>query len=665
MRHAVFHLSKLGSGKKILIGLMLAAAVLTALFDWNWLRLPLQHYLSEKSGREITIDDLHVKLGLHLEPTVRLRGVHIPNASWASSQPMADAGEAIFTFSLRSVWQDRPVISRLVLRDANVVLERHANGLRNWRLLNPEARGPGKIRVLTLEPHRSQIRFVHHGIEFEVAAAASPRQHEATARKDEPVLSNRIDFKGSYLGTRFSGVTLTGTRVSFIDSGIAFPVRGHISSGSTRLDIDGVLADVLALSAMDAKVRIEGPSLSRLYPFAHFRPAASRPYELEAQVIYGNSVYTARRLRGKIGDTRIAGELTYNRQNQRPFVSAALESDRADIDDLSALADINYPAAEAPAQNQEAADTAEGRASPRPPKLIDSGHKGNRLFDVPIHVDRLKALDARVTMFAKRLDAAEMPALESGRLTLNLDDGRLQLDPVELGMAGGRVAGSVTVNVNDQPPSSEATINASDIRLERMFPSIAAASRSVAPVGVRMRLAGRGKSLAGMLGDGTGFLAAMMERGSISNLADAKLGMNTMKILGLSIRGDRDIAINCGAVAFDFRNGKGKSRSVVLDTEETRVDGVGTIDLRALQLDLTLTPRLKKPAIFSREKSIRVQGPLGNWRWTVVDRIPLPRAETKAPPALQALLRTAENGARGGRCAAILSGTGGNTREER
>jgi uncharacterized protein involved in outer membrane biogenesis len=156
-----------------------------------------------------------------------------------------------------------------------------------------------------------------------------------------------------------------------------------------------------------------------------------------------------------------------------------------------------------------------------------------------------------------------------------------------------------------------------------------------------------------------------MERGSISNLADAKLGMNTMKILGLSIRGDRDIAINCGAVAFDFRNGKGKSRSVVLDTEETRVDGVGTIDLRALQLDLTLTPRLKKPAIFSREKSIRVQGPLGNWRWTVVDRIPLPRAETKAPPALQALLRTAENGARGGRCAAILSGTGGNTREER
>ena len=113
-----------------------------------------------------------------------------------------------------------------------------------------------------------------------------------------------------------------------------------------------------------------------------------------------------------------------------------------------------------------------------------------------------------------------------------------------------------------------------------------------------------------------------MERGSISNLADARLGLNNAKILGLRIRGDRDIAITCGAVAFEFHNGKGKSGVILLDTEETHVDGVGTLDLRTQQLDMLLTPQLKKPAIFSSQKSIR---------YRVRSRTPPGRSSTVSP----------------------------------
>ena len=50
-------------------------------------------------------------------------------------------GAASFTFSLRGVWEGRPVISRLVLHDAEVSLERQADGLRNWRLRIPAIAG--------------------------------------------------------------------------------------------------------------------------------------------------------------------------------------------------------------------------------------------------------------------------------------------------------------------------------------------------------------------------------------------------------------------------------------------------------------------------------------------------------------------------------------------
>jgi uncharacterized protein involved in outer membrane biogenesis len=99
-----------------------------------------------------------------------------------------------------------------------------------------------------------------------------------------------------------------------------------------------------------------------------------------------------------------------------------------------------------------------------------------------------------------------------------------------------------------------------------------------------------------------------MDRGSISNLADAKLGLNIGKAIGLRIRGDQEIAINCGAIAFDFRNGKGKSQVMLLDTEQTHVEGAATVDLGKEELVMVLNPRPKKPGLFTLNGSVVVQG---------------------------------------------------------
>src|SRR5260221_3833435 len=128
-------LTALGPVTKVLVGFALILAITPVVFDWNWFRRPLEQYLMEKSGREVRIGDLHVALGLALEPTVRLRDVYIEHAHWAAKQTMAVAGEAIFTFSLRSLWEQRPVILRLLLPVADDGLERRAGGLRNKRLL--------------------------------------------------------------------------------------------------------------------------------------------------------------------------------------------------------------------------------------------------------------------------------------------------------------------------------------------------------------------------------------------------------------------------------------------------------------------------------------------------------------------------------------------------
>jgi uncharacterized protein involved in outer membrane biogenesis len=55
----------------------------------------------------------------------------------------------------------------------------------------------------------------------------------------------------------------------------------------------------------------------------------------------------------------------------------------------------------------------------------------------------------------------------------------------------------------------------------------------------------------------------------------------------------------------------GHSRTILFDTDQTRTDGTGTIDLGQETLDLVLTPRPKKPTILSARSPIRVQGSFG------------------------------------------------------
>ncbi|MEO6743066.1 MAG: AsmA family protein, partial [Caldimonas sp.] len=248
------------------IGVALVALALV--FDWNWFRPRLEQYLAEKSHRSVRIGDLHVSLSAALDPTLRLRRVRIDNAAWADARPLIDAGELQATFLLSSLIDRRPVISRLVLIDADVDLERQADGLRNWRLIHPEDRGPTRVRLMSIEAIRSKIRFAHRGLELDVQTAASP------AENPQPPFTTRVAFEGTYREAPFAGEVETGPELTFLETGRSFPLRGHAVSSGARLEVDGEATDLFALAGIDANVTLRSPSLAPLTPLLGKVPAA-------------------------------------------------------------------------------------------------------------------------------------------------------------------------------------------------------------------------------------------------------------------------------------------------------------------------------------------------------------------------------------------------------
>jgi uncharacterized protein involved in outer membrane biogenesis len=389
-----------------------------------------------------------------------------------------------------------------------------------------------------------------------------------------------------------------------------------MSAGKSRLDVDGSMADLFRPSAVDAKVRLAGASLSDLQPFTRVRLPASRPFEVETRLRQTKDEFSFARLRALVGGTDLAGEVSFNRGGKRPMLRADLRSVSADLSDFGSLSGLNHaPSSAVTTSAAAAAEQAAGLAEKEP------GRSERILSSGIINVEHLSALDAHVSLDATKLTASDLPALESLSFSAELENGILKLTPIHVGLAGGRVTGSLTLDGHQQPASTHAKLELQDIRLEKLLALRPEAPFNGGPIAVRLDLQGKGASVATILGVASGTLALTMDGGRISNLLDAKLGLNGGKVLRLLIAGDRAIAINSVDVAFDFDKGSGTSTRIFLDTEQTSVVGTGSVNLRDETVDVLLTPHPKKPGLFSlRSSSIRVDGSFRHPQFAIVKK---------------------------------------------
>jgi uncharacterized protein involved in outer membrane biogenesis len=576
-------------GWSVLALLALAVFMLT-LFDWNWVRPGIEHYLSQTSQRRVHFDDLQIRFSRTLAPTVRLRGVDIGNAPWAAQRPFARVGEVTFVFdTLRTLFDDQSVVSHLILIDGEVDLERQADGLRNWRLRNPEYRGPGKYKVLRLQAKNSRIRFVNReiGLDLEASSETVPAPREGAAG---PPLPNRIRFAGKLAGAPFSGDLLTADELSLQGTGEFFPLRGSGSAGGIRLELDGRIADFFRIGALDARARASGASIQGLAPFVRAPLPASPPFRAEARLRISPVEYALEDFHGTLGESDLAGNAAVSRKAERRRWRAQLHSSVLRWADLRGLAgDAVAPAGPSGSIAPASGGLPTQRVLPRQPWPLA----------------RLRAEDADLSLEVAHLTLPAMPALQSLRARAELKNGALKLAPLDLGLAGGHVIGQISFDAN--AAAASASLRARQISLAALtapYPSAAAGGA----LNAHLELHGTGDSAATLLGSASGGLEASVENGHISNLLDAKLGLNGGRLLWLKLTGDREIRLRCAALALDFSDGVGHSRSLLIDSEQTRVSGSAMLDLRQERFELLLVPQARQGRVFALGSAIRASG---------------------------------------------------------
>ena len=586
------------------LGLLILTLVLVVLFfPWDLLRGPVNRYVSERTGRTFEITrHLDVKLGRTV--TVLAEGVEFANPPWARDPFLVKAESAEFDIRLWPLLRGQVVLPRISLKQPLLGLQIMPDGRRTWALgkdTSDTATVPAIDQLLVDQGvlnYLAQAQGADIKAEFGIAGDV-PRENQA--KPDSPALPLSFKAKGSWQKESFVAEGRTGSVLQLSGAQSSpFPVEVKASAGRTSLQAKGSIGNLAALDGLDVNFDLKGRTLADLYTLLKVVLPDTPPYDLRGHLGKQGKVWKVGTIKGQLGKSDLSGDLAYDTSGALSLLSGKLQSKSLDFDDLGPL--IGVPTGASGTTTKTVAK----RASSSSAKQVQVA--GKVLPTAVLDLDRLKTMNADVWFKAVQIRNARAFPLERIDTHINLQGGVLQLDPLDMGLAGGRLAGLIRVDANSKPVAVQARLEARTLQLNRLFPRIERTEGSLGKLNGRIDLAGRGNSGAQVLGSSSGTVALLMGKGELSNILLEFMGLDGGEIIKFLATGDRNVRLRCAAAAFDVKQGLMTSRAILLDTSDTVINGNGQISLTNETLNLMLYPQPKDGSILSLRSPLRIGG---------------------------------------------------------
>jgi len=575
---------------RIALGLLVALAAFFWAFDWNWCRPLIRHYVMSHSGRDIEFDELHVRFEHGLDPTIEFRGLTIQNAPWAASKaPFIHAGRIAANISWRSIGSGMTVVNLIEMEDAQVDMERQADGVRNWRLSHPDDRGPPRARVLALDARRSQLHTIHRGIGLEMDAQTTPLATTQTlpGHVDLP-LTKHLVFQGTYKGQAFEGDTQVSDVLTFGATPRMFALRGNARLGALRLEAAGLSNDVHALGDVDLDARLSAEGGGAPWPLPDAL-ARVRPLVAQGHVAKNGDQWTGSQLHLHAGrQTSLLADVAFTgnfkSDTPRRTLKATLRDAVVDLDDADML--------RGKAANEEGSQAA------------------HALSTQPIDLARLRELDADVDLRDARFTGAAAHLAQTLRAHATLANGVLQVNALDAGVAGGHVTGTLRVDASRPAADVAVDLTARALHVDQLSAKLADSAALIGAIEGKANLRSHGDSPRALADAVHGSVTlSLVDGASVSKRVDAKLGLNGGEWLRTLVDKSARVPVQCGAVTLAVTRGVATSQRFVFETADTALAGQGSVNVVDETLDATITPAHRKLALLSLDKAIHVEGP--------------------------------------------------------
>lgn len=590
----------------ILLGLVVIVILFFLLFDWNMLRPYINRKVSETTGRAFAIrGDLDVKFQRNQDseegwrrwvphPRVSADDVHMSNPDWSTVGPeMASAQRVEGAFRILPLLGKNAILTDLRLVAPNVAVERRKDGRNSWTFKD---NGPSewKVDIQRLGFNSGRVHYVDEPIGLDLRAEAKSIDNPAPGADGVQPYGMAFTLAGTYNKAKISGGGRAGAVLSLTDDHTTFPIEAKADIGDNKIGLQGTIRDPRALSGFDLNMQLGGASMADLYALTGVLLPETPPYSTSGQLLGKKSgdywSFTYKDFKGKVGASDIGGTLTYAQRATRPLLSGNVASQQLRLADLGPTVGADTGAGTKAAGKVKA--PAEGKALP-----VDQ-----------FNTEKWGALDADVKFSGKRIVRTHDIPLSDIETTIRMKDKVLTLTPLSFGMAGGRITSNIRLDGTDKTLDASARIAARGLKIRELFPKLQSMQASFGEVNGDGALAGRGNSVAAMLGTSQGELNAVVTEGTVSRFILELAGLNVANAVFVKIFGDKQTMLHCVAAQTTVRNGRANIDRFVLDSEEAVVNATGYVDLAKEQLDVDVRPRTKGTRVLSLRTPLYARG---------------------------------------------------------
>jgi uncharacterized protein involved in outer membrane biogenesis len=573
------------------------------LFDWNMLRPYINRKVSETTGRDFAIQgNLDVKFhrGLDTEkgwrryvprPYVSAENIHMSNPTWAiAGKELAAAQRVEMGFRILPLLSKKFIITDLRLNGPQLALQRRKDGTNSWTLKD---NGPSEwnVDIQRLAFSTGTLRYLDQAIGLDLHA-------DAKSINAQPY-GLAFTLGGTYNKAPVTGGGKAGAVLTLTDSDVTFPIEANADIGGNRIDVRGTLADPKSFAGMDLQMKLAGPSMAELYPLTGVLLPETPPYETHGHLTGKKGdddrwTFTYDKFSGKVGASDIAGTLAYVQRANRPLLRGQLTSQQLRLADLGPSV---------------GADTGAGT---KQAGKVKAPPNGKALPVDEFNTDKWGTMDADVKFTGKRIVRVNDIPLEDIVADIHMKDKVLKLTPLTFGMAGGKISSNISLDGSKKAIDAQARVAARHLKIRELFPKLQSMQASFGEINGDAALAGKGNTVASMLGTSNGELNAVVTQGSVSKFILEIAGLNVANAVATKLFGDKQVHMNCLAAESAVRNGRANIQRFVLDTDDAVIDVNGYVDLGQETLNLDVRPQTKGTRILTLRTPLYAKGTFAN-----------------------------------------------------
>ena len=578
-RVAVVFLGLLGAAVLIVV----SAIVLVATID---LRPLVERYAILTLDRRLAIGTLRIGWGDPL--SVEMGDLKLANASWGSDPEMVRIESLSAEIDLRSLFSGVLRFEKLEIVKPQIILERDAGGIGNWRFNEAASASPGYFAVIPKKRTRSPtlIAFqLHDGIvTYRTSSGAVLRNdlHALTIRsagEDQPV---SLVLDGAYNGTP---VRLSAETQSFSvlrNGSLPFGVEFSASTPTGKVDFKGTMMEPLDFDGVQGPMQIDARRLGDLLNIFGADVGADFPLLLAGAFTRTGAHWQLSDAKGKLANDAFEGALTLTEAGRGKPDDIGIVANFAHLDLNPILAGDGKGK---PGTGRTASNEDYGALSLR----VEAKRGTN--FDAQIEAKELVFRAMRFADFGAHGHLASGDVTVS-RLTFAFAGGTLDASgSAHSAAAGGRVVANAAVSGADAS------------QLAGMLG--AEAGQIAGKINGRATLEMTGETVKEALKRSSGHAVLAMSQGRIARALLEKISTDLRSVFRKDVSSAQ---ISCLIGVIDLQDGQGTIAPFRLQTPGTILIGGGQVDLPQERLDMTIKSQAASTGIFALDIPLHVSG---------------------------------------------------------